>query len=153
MNSEKYTELRDRHAAEVNALPMAWAFSDRQLEEVRSKLGVKSDDELCRGPGGSICRKTDLTSILNCLKRHNMEMSKAMEDEEFAISAFEYEAANHEYYIAMEPDFDMAHCFGYPYSEEDGILWDKVPNGEFLRKCYIKGVRRHIKWCNEHDAY
>ena len=30
---ETYKEMKDRHQAEVNALPLAFAFSDRQYKE------------------------------------------------------------------------------------------------------------------------
>jgi hypothetical protein len=49
----------------------------------------------------------------------------------------------------MDPDFDMANCFGYPTtrgeSGETAIDWAKVDNGEFLSRCYAKGVKQFLR--------
>lgn len=144
--NETYLELKARHQKEIDALPLMFAFSKKQLEEGCAKLGVKEPEkELYRlGTTGGFYRRTDSKMIFDTFARHEKEMTEAMKDEAFAVGAFDYEAGNHEFMINMDPHFDMANCFGYPTtSDEYGetvIDWAKVPNGEFLHKCYIKGV-------------
>lgn len=152
---ETYLEMKKRHQDEVNKLPIKWAFSNKQFEEACASLGVTDPKaELYAGFSGGFYRKTDAKHIWGTLKRHDEEMEAAMHNEEFAVSAFRYEAGNHEYHINLDPNFDMANCFGYPFNrKEERIEWEKVSNGEFLQKCYNKGVNEHIAWCREHDAY
>ena len=153
---ETYRQMSARHQKEVNEFPFLFAFNKQQFEEGCKKLGVtdpKAELYALRGSGG-FYRKTDAARLHEMTKRHNDEMDAAMLDEEFAVGAFCYEAGNHEYQINMDPDFDMANCFGYPYNRsENRIEWEKVPNGEKLAEFYIKGVREHLRWAREHDAY
>jgi len=147
---ETYIEMRDRHQQEVNKLPIKWAFSKKQFQEVCAALGVTDPKaELFAGFNGGFYRKADSNLIWETLKRHDEELTAAMRDEVFAVAAFECEAANHEYHINLNPDFDMANCFGYPFDrKENCIEWEKVDNGEFLRKCYRKAIVRFCKKAN-----
>lgn len=113
---ETYTEMKNRHQKEVNALPIFCAFSKKQFEEGCAKLGVTdaSAELFSLGHTGGYYRKTDSKLIWGTFERHSDEMDEAMKDETFAVEAFAYEAGNHEYHINMDPDFDMANCFGYP---------------------------------------
>ena len=43
---ETYQKLKARHENEVNALPLGFAFSKEQFEEMKLKLGVKENNEL-----------------------------------------------------------------------------------------------------------
>lgn len=146
---ETYTEMKKRHQDEVNALPLMFAFSDKQFEEGCKKLGVTDPaKELYRLGMGSFYRKTDSKLIHETFDRHDEEMNEAMKNEDFAVSAFEYEAGNHEYHINLDPDYDMANCFGYPCKhngDRGTIEWDKIENGDFLKKCYKKGVSKFLK--------
>lgn len=148
---ETYIEMKDRHQKEVNTLPLMHAFSKAQFEEGCKKLGVtnpKSELFALKHIPGCYYRKTDSKLIWETFKRLSDETDAAMTDEEFAVSAFEYEAANHEFHINMDPHFDMANRFGYPTKTTDGwteIDWGNVPNGEFLRKCYEKGTANFLE--------
>lgn len=104
----KYTELKDRHAKELNAFPMGFAFSDKQFEEAKEKLGVKSNDELLRVYGGGFIRKTDKDWYNGLCVRWANEQIRAEQDDEYLYQAFLYELANHEYGITYdkEPTLD-----------------------------------------------
>ena len=55
---ETYQELRTRQQKEVDALPLGFAFSEKQFEEMKAKLGVKENSELYRlGSTGGFYRK------------------------------------------------------------------------------------------------
>ncbi len=147
---ETYIEMKNRHEKEFGSLPIAYAFSKTQFEEGCRKLGVTDPGkELYKlGETGGFYRRNDSKLIWDTIHRHDSEMTEAMKVEEFAVSAFEYEASNHEFHINLDPHFDMANCFGFPCEHQGGygvILWDKMPNGEFLKSCYEKGVRNFLK--------
>lgn len=148
---ETYREMRERHRKEYNDFPIGAAFSKEQLAEEKRKLGVKDDSELLGIGFGCFIRKRDRRAYRTMTRRMRREMDKAMLNEEFATGAFEYEAANHEYHINPDPQFDLAGCFGYPTRNDGGyivIAWDRIPNGEFLHRCFVNGIRRFMKTAN-----
>lgn len=52
---ESYRELRDRQQKEFNELPLGFAFSDKQFDEMMKKWGLdpeKDLDKIYRIPGG-----------------------------------------------------------------------------------------------------
>ena len=57
----KYKELRDRQQAEVNALPLGFAFSNRQFDEMMRGWGLDPEKDLDKivsiGAGGYIQKK------------------------------------------------------------------------------------------------
>ena len=76
---ETYQELKARHEKEVNALPLGFAFSEEQFEEMKLKLGVKENSELYRlGNTGGFYRKVDSELIHGTFKRHAEERRKAI---------------------------------------------------------------------------
>lgn len=146
---ETYLELKARHEKESNALPLMFAFSRKQFDDGCRKLGVTDPaKELYKLGGDGFYRKSDSKLIWDTWRRHDAEMTEAMKVEEFAVSAYEYEAGNHEFHINLDPHFDMANCFGYPTTRDEHgdtvIDWAKVPNGDFLKKCYTKGVSKFL---------
>lgn len=147
---ESYFALKQRQQREVNALPIHFAFGRTQIDEKLRELGVKCPEkELVSVGAGGFCLKSDAKYIAETFVRHARERREAMADDAFAEDAFYTEASNHEYGYAMDPDYDMALCFGYPF-KHGRILWEKVPDGERLAKCYHNGIARYRKWFNEH---
>lgn len=103
----KYTELKSKHEAEINDFPIAFAFTQRQLEEGLSILGITKAEALGTGAGGFI-RKTDKVAFLDLFKRHETEREQALQDDEFLLDAIEYELGNHEYCITGDPEPALA---------------------------------------------
>ena len=102
---ELYQELKKRHEEEMNALPLGFAFSNEQFEQMKVKLGVKEDHELYRlGDTGGFYRKADSALILGTFKRHAEERKNAIFSfngihTEYVQSMFYYEMCNHEFGI------------------------------------------------------
>lgn len=102
---ETYQELKARHKKEVEALPLGFAFSGKQFEEMKAKLGVKDDSELYRlGDIGCFYRKVDSQLIHDTYARHIKECRDAIftaqgVNKEYLESAFYYEMCNHEFAI------------------------------------------------------
>ena len=102
----KYTELKAKHQAEVNAFPLGFAFNDTQFNEMMTKWGLKPTDirEILSIGGGGYVRKDDAKAMHEMFARHESERKAAMKDPNFAFEAFNYELANHEYCVTGELD-------------------------------------------------
>lgn len=102
----KYTELKAKHQAEVNAFPFGFAFNQSQFEEMMKKWDLKPIDirEILSIGGGGYVRKDDAKAMKEMFTRHESELKAAMQDYDFAFEAFNYELANHEYGYTGELD-------------------------------------------------
>lgn len=95
----KYTDLKAKHQAEVNAFPLGFAFNQSQFDEMMIKWGLKPTDirEILSIGGGGYVRKDDAKAMHEMFARHEAEHKAAMQDDEYLFSMFNYELANHEY--------------------------------------------------------
>ena len=125
----KYTELKDKHSKMVNEFPMAFAFSDKQFEEAKDKLGVKSNDELLSIPSGGMIRKTDREAYTSLFRTINQEDNEAEKDDEYLYQGFLYELGNHEYCYTGDPEQTLD-CFG--------LTIDEVNSDERLKRIFKK---------------
>ena len=133
---ESYRELRDRQQKEFNELPLGFAFSDKQFDEMMEKWGLdpeKDLDKIYRVPGGGFIQKKDHEHFHEVLDRHNVEMEAAKAADEdgtgFLYQMFKYELDNHEY--------------GYTGDFEDtldslGLTWEEVAASPRLLKALDK---------------
>lgn len=116
---QAYVELIEKHRQEAEAFPIAYAFSEKQLEEALEKLGVDSVKECVTVFGhGDIVKRGDAKKFIDMLERHSKTVKDALvADKEFAEAAFLYEMDNHEYGINYDGDDDVLGCFGLKYDE------------------------------------
>ena len=74
----RYTELRQRQQQEVNALPIGFAFSDRQFEEMMRGWGLDPETDLDKiykaGNTGGFFKKSDTQLIRDTFSRHEKEL-------------------------------------------------------------------------------
>jgi len=105
----KYTELNTKQQAEINALPLHFAFNDKQLKEMLLDMELTLDDykgKIYKGYGGSIYLKTDSTLIRDTFNRHYDEREEAIVSDitgkGYMLDMFTYELANHEYCITYD---------------------------------------------------
>ena len=145
MKNNKYIEFKERQQAETNALPIHFAFGDRQLQEKAEKLGFKTVDEMIKnvtgiGAGGFVL-KNDLDLVLDTFKRHDEEMKEALKDDEFLESAFEYELGNHEYIITYDVG-DALRALGITYKE-----YQENERYKNIMKKAIKNYMDYIEKC------
>ena len=104
----KYTELKAKHQAEVDAFPIGFAIGEGSFPKMMEKWGLKPTDTreiLSIGYGGYI-RKSDADDFKAMMGRHRIEMKMAMKknEDDFLFHMFNYELANHEYCITGELD-------------------------------------------------
>ena len=118
MNTKKetYEQMQTRHQDENNKLPLKFAFSDEQFEQMLKEFGCHKS-EICSLGLGSFCKKTDLKLILDTHKRFRQEEKEAMKDKAFCKSMFFYEMYNHEYTINEQGREDVLDACGL--TEED----------------------------------
>ena len=121
----KYTKLKEEVQKEFDAFPFLFAFSDKQFEEGKKKLGVKNNSELTDIGNGGFMKKTDIKRFEELVEKQHRRLKKFLEDDNQMLEAFTYELANHEYGYNedYEPTLD---CFGLKFEElterEDRIL-------------------------------
>ena len=105
---ETYSQMKSRHQKAVDNLPMYFAFGDRQFNELRERLGFETEEEMLKNVftlgAGSIILKKDKELVMSTFEQNSKEMDEAMKNDDFLLSAFEYELGNHEYVITYEID-------------------------------------------------
>lgn len=117
-----YTEYKSARQGEFNALPIFWAFSNKQFEEAMQERGLtmQDTDKVFSIGAGGFALTSDKDVILAFLKKED-PLPKLMKDPAFAADAFFYEMCNHEYGINWQGDWDVCSCFGdCEYSEDKG---------------------------------
>lgn len=133
----KYTELSARQQKEVDAFPMQFAFSDKQLQDGLERLGATKDDVVGIGGGGFI-RKSDSDAFFELFKRHTLEMAEALRDDDFMLDAIEYELGNHEYCITYDPE---------PALSAVGVSLDD----ERVAKLFPVAKKNYLEACREYE--
>lgn len=132
MKRQEYLDLRKKHEQELTDFPIAYAFSDKQLEEALEKLGAKKEECVTVAGHGDIMKKTDVPAFFEMMKRHKAELHEELKDPEFAEAAFLYEMDNHEYAINWSGDEDVLDCFNLSWKKlrEMGLqlAWDSARN-------------------------
>ena len=99
-----YLELKKKHQAEVNAFPMFFAFSQKQLEEGMKELGLapSQTNQIYRfgDTGGYYC-KSDAPALHEMFARHEREHQEAIAADTtgdgYIMEMFRCELAGHEY--------------------------------------------------------
>ena len=81
----KYAELRQRQQQEVNALPIGFAFGNRQFEEMMRGWGLDPEKDLDKiyrlGRTGGYYKKTDAQLIHDTFSRHDAELQAAIAED------------------------------------------------------------------------
>lgn len=121
-----YIAMENRHQQEVNALPIKFAFSDKQFEEGMKALGLKPTDTdkvyALHGTGG-FYRRTDADIIRETFRRHQQEREEAIAADKdgtgYLYQMFRYELANHEYCITYDLEPTIEAC-GFTVDEVNG---------------------------------
>ena len=130
-----YTELKQSHSAALNAFPMAFAFSNKQLDEALEKLGAKDTSEVVKISGGGLILKTNKKPLVALFLKHEKERSEALKNDEYLKQALTYELANHEY--------------GYTYDIEDtldaiGIDMEEYQNSDRIKAIAKKAISEYL---------
>lgn len=137
-----YAEMKERHQAETNALPMYWAFTEESFDAILKELGLTRNDtdKLCKTFGGGFCLASDAKMIADTLIRHRKELEAAIEadatGDDFIKDMFMYELCNQEYTYTCEVEDTVEAC---------GFTMEQVENDERL----LRGLEAAAKQLRE----
>lgn len=119
----KYSEMRQRQQEEFNALPLGFAFSNKQFNEMMERWGLdpeKDCDKLYRIPGGGYVQKKDAELLHSTTAKHSEELQAAIEEDKtgkgFIYQMFLAELDNHEYGYTRDWT-DALDALGYTYEQ------------------------------------
>lgn len=119
----KYAELRKRQQDEFNAVPLGFAFGNKQFEEMMKRWGLnpnKDLDKICSIGFGGYIQKKDIELLHETRKRHDAEMEAAIEEDKtgegFIYEMFLYELDNHEFGYTGDTE-DTLDALGYTAKE------------------------------------
>lgn len=141
IKAKRYLDLKEQHQKEMDEFPIAFAFTETQLDEAIKKLGAKKIQECTTILGcGDVLLKKDVPDFIAMTKRHADEVRALFEDKELAAEIFEYEMDNHEYALNMDGDYDVLSSVGL---KEDDLT--KLGLGE----AYIRAQRNHMRRAHE----
>ena len=115
----KYSELRQKQQEEFNALPLGFAFSQKQFDEMMRGWGLNPEkdlDKILRIPGGGYVQKKDADLLHQTTERHDKEMEAAIAEDKtgegFIYEMFLYELDDHEYGYTGDSE-DTLDALGY----------------------------------------
>lgn len=109
---ETYKEMRERQQAEVNALPIAFAFTEERMSELLAEWGITEEEAEAGaisyiGNNGFI-RTSDEELVINAFARIRDERQAAIKADTtgtgFIYQMFLYELNNHEFSYTQEVD-------------------------------------------------
>lgn len=139
---KNYKELKEKQQKEIDNFNFGFAFDNKQFKNMMNKWGLDENDtdKIMRVFSGTYILKSDKTKLDNLFKRHDDELKKDMQDDEFLQSAFEYEMGNHEYIITYD-DVDVISPLGLSLKdfESDNRL---LENYKIARDRYIKAMNK-----------
>ena len=108
---ETYKQMKDRHQSEVNALPLAFAFSDKQYKKQLEAWNI-TEEEAAAGAivgigGGGFIRTSDREKVISTFNRIREEERAAIaadpDGSGYIFEMFYTELLNHEYRYTLDP--------------------------------------------------
>ena len=142
-----YKELKQRQQAEVNAFPMAFAFSVRQFEEGMKKLGLSPSEreKVVSIRGGGFIRKDDQEALMEMFRQHKRQRKIAAAADKtgtgYLLEMFRSELANHEYGYTRDPE---------PALDALGLTEQEIAGDKRLCTAYLTARRQEAAWYDEH---
>lgn len=126
----RYAEMKKRHQQEVNALPIGFAFNDKQFQEMMEGWGLDPEKDLDKiykvGGTGGFYNKADAQLIRDTFSRHEAELMAAITGDEtgegFIYEMFLCELDEHEYGYTRDLE-DTLDALGYT---SDELFFDPV---------------------------
>lgn len=132
----KYTEISGEIQRRYNEFPMKFAFSKEQLQEGLAALGVSGVDDVVSIGGGGFIRLTDVDAFKQMTEEcANLKDHYIQTDDEFVLSMFEYELANHEYCITYSYEDTLAAC---------GMSNDDIEKDQRLAKLLDQATKMYL---------
>lgn len=119
----QYAMLRKKQQEEVNDLPLEFAFSNEQFDEMMKKWGLdpqKDIEKICSMPDGGFFQMKDIERIRSTFRRHKAEFKNAIAEDAtgdgFICQMFYTELCNHEYGYTGDYE-DTLEALGYTWEQ------------------------------------
>ncbi|MGL5718148.1 MAG: DUF7659 family protein, partial [Paraclostridium sp.] len=96
-----YLQFKQKVKEEIDGLPIAYAFGQKQYDEMVKKI-QDSGSEIVNLGGGCYCASADLPKIEKALNSSD-ELEINLKDVKFFEEALSYELANHEFSYTDDP--------------------------------------------------
>lgn len=134
----QYQEMMDRQQQEFNALPLGFAFGQKQFDKMMEGWGLHPERDIGKissiGAGGYL-QKKDVELLRRTRARHQKELEAAIEEDRtgagFIYQMFFYELANHEYGYTRDAE-DTLDALGYTIEQ---VQADQRLRRGFERAC------------------
>ena len=139
--AETYIEMNERHQREINALPLKFAFSNKQYDDILKAWNITPDEAkagaLLSIGGGGYVRAEDKQLYTNTVERIYNETQTAIEEDKtgegFIYQMFLYELANHEFSYTLDTEETLMAL---------GIEEEEIKNNSALRRGLCKAVAK-----------
>lgn len=103
MNYKEFKKLKNGNFEEFSKKYMFFAFDNEALEKGKEQLNVESNKDLIHLGAGCYMKKDDLDKYKALNSDYVQTLhDKMLSSEMFAVDAFLYELANHEYIITYD---------------------------------------------------
>lgn len=100
----EYQEMRNRQQLEFNALPLGFAFRQKQFDEMMQGWGLHPErdiEKICSIGNGGYIQKKDVALLRQTSAQHSQELAAAIKADKtgngFIFQMFYWELVNHEY--------------------------------------------------------
>ena len=139
-HAQAYLTLQAKQRKDLEEFPIAYAFSEEQLEQALAKLGAKKEECVTLLNCGDVMKKADVPAFKEMMKRHREEIYELLKNEQDAEEAFLYEMDNHEYAINWSGDEDVMACFN---------LTEQKLREMNLVQAYLRARKKHMVHARE----
>jgi hypothetical protein len=99
MKTKNYRDFKKEQQDKVDNFPIIFAYSNKQLDEGKLKLGIKDNKELVSIGAGGYLKKTDRKSFDELFNQLEVDKVNWFKNSDNLFNALVYELNNHEYCI------------------------------------------------------
>ena len=134
MEYKSLAEMNRVHQQRVNELPIRWAFSDKQLEEVLEEWNVTVDD--CMGFCGGIIRKADKEMIIKVFDQNASEEKEFRKEKKNLVETFINAMRETEYGYTDDDEEVLRYC---------GYDWNGYYKDDFIKAAFKSAKKKYMK--------
>ena len=139
----EYQKMRNRQQMEFIALPLGFAFKQKQFDKMMQGWGLHLErdiEKICSIGNGGYIQKKDVALLRQTSAQHSQELAAAIEADTtgngFIFQMFYYELVNHEYGYTGEAE-EALDALGYTL--------EQVQVNQRLRRGFERACKKIMK--------
>lgn len=139
----EYQKMRNRQQMEFIALPLGFAFKQKQFDKMMQGWGLHLErdiEKICSIGNGGYIQKKDVALLRQTSAQHSQELAAAIEADTtgngFIFQMFYYELVNHEYGYTGEAE-EALDALGYTL--------EQVQANQRLRRGFERACKKIMK--------